>query len=107
MSKQGFNSVSFVIDQEYVGFLDQLKLKIRNAQIKAAQSVNRELVQLPWFHAVLLMQRVKNMEQRNWYANQAIKNGCSRSVLELHIEQSLYKRQALTTEKVSKFVLEY
>lgn len=162
--------VSLMVNQDYVGFLTELKLKIRNAQIKAAQSVNHELVrlywdigneiiarqkgtkwgskflenlardlqsafpgmkgfsirnlklmrqfaqtyssleigqqpaaQLPWFHIVLLMQRIKDETQRNWYADQALKNGWSRSVLELHIEQILYERQALSSKKISNF----
>lgn len=149
----------------YADFFDQLKTKIRNAQVKAALSVNSELIKLywdmgksivemqqqegwkaevierlcedlqnafpgiqgfsrsnvfrmrafyleylrvaqavrllnelpifkiPWGHNVLLMQRIKNTEQRLWYAEQTIQHGLSRNALEDWIASKAYKRQ--------------
>ena len=42
------------------------------------------------------MQVVKNKPERDWYAQQTIKNGWSRSVLEMQIESGLYERQGIS-----------
>lgn len=59
--------------------------------------------QLPWGHIVRLMQMIKDGVEREWYAQQTIKNGWSRSVLEMQIESELYQRQAVTTKKISNY----
>jgi len=65
----------------------------------AKQSVS----QLPWGHVVRLMQMIKNDMEREWYAQQTIKNGWSRSVLEMQIESELYGRQAESNKKINNF----
>lgn len=60
--------------------------------------------QLPWGHIIVLMQQVKDPEARNWYAENALKNGIARSVLIIQIEQSLYERQGKHAHKVTNFV---
>lgn len=59
--------------------------------------------QLPWGHIIRLMQAVKDPIKREWYIDQTIKHGWSRSVLEMQIETNLYQRQAIPTDKVSNF----
>lgn len=59
--------------------------------------------QLPWGHIVRIMQMIKDGTQREWYAAQTIKNGWSRSVLEMQIESQLYDRQAITSKKTSNY----
>jgi predicted nuclease of restriction endonuclease-like (RecB) superfamily len=59
--------------------------------------------QLPWGHIVRLMQMVKSDVEREWYAQQTIKNGWSRSILEMQIESELYRRQAGTAKKISNY----
>lgn len=39
--------------------------------------------QLPWGHIVRLMQTVDNPQVREWYAEQSLKNGWSRPILEV------------------------
>ena len=65
---------------------------------KIAQAARQIVEQLPifnipWFHNVILIQKLKNNEERLWYAQKAIENGWSRSMLELWIESNLYRRQ--------------
>lgn len=48
---------------------------------------------IPWGHNVVLMQKIKEKEKRLWYAQQAIENGWSRSMLGMWIESDLYSRQ--------------
>lgn len=158
------------LDATYIEFLSNLKQRIQTAQLKAARSLNSELLklyweigkeiilrqedtkwgskflenlakdlqtafpgmqgfsprnlkfmrqfaayyptldfgkqpasQLPWAHIIILMQKVKNPEIREWYASSAIEYGWSRSTLELHLGQDLYTRQGIPAEKVSNF----
>lgn len=144
----------------YGSFLQNVKEQIRRAQVKAALSVNRELVllywqigreilirqasegwgtkvieqlakdlktefpemtglsrtnllymrsfasaypdeaivhqaggQIPWKHNCVLLDKIKDPEQRLWYIQQTITNGWSRNVLVLQIESRLFDRQ--------------
>ncbi|HEY9695861.1 MAG TPA: PDDEXK nuclease domain-containing protein [Trichocoleus sp.] len=145
---------------EYDRFLQDLKERIRSAQVRAALAVNRELVllywqigqeiltrqqqqgwgakvvnrlakdlqkefpeikgfsarnvqymrtfaeaypdqqimqqlaaQIPWFHNCVLLQKVKDPQERLWYIQKTIEQGWSRNVLVLQIESGLYQRQ--------------
>ena len=49
--------------------------------------------QLPWFHIVLLLTKISDPTQREWYAQQTIQNGWSRSTLESNIKNRLHQRQ--------------
>ena len=48
---------------------------------------------IPWGHNMVLIDRVKNVKERLWYAHKAIENGWSRDVLETWIDSDLYSRQ--------------
>lgn len=48
---------------------------------------------IPWWHNVILVEKVKNLDEREWYARRAVENGCSRSILKMWIETDLYHRQ--------------
>jgi predicted nuclease of restriction endonuclease-like (RecB) superfamily len=50
------------------------------------------IVNIPWGHNVLLIEKIKNMEERLWYAEQTIKHGLSRAALEDWIRSKAYKR---------------
>ena len=148
------------LPQNYDTLLEDLKTRIRQAQVKAALAVNRELVllywqigkdilarqaqegwgarvitrlsadlrkafpgmkglssrnllymrafsdaygdeqivqqlaaQIPWFHNCVLIDKVKDPEQRKWYINKTIESGWSRNVLVHHIDSRLYERE--------------
>jgi predicted nuclease of restriction endonuclease-like (RecB) superfamily len=148
------------LSNDYDNFLHELKERIRNAQVRAALAVNRELVmlywqigqeiltrqqqqgwgakvisklakdlqkafpemkgfsrtnllymrafaeaypdeqivqqaagQIPWFHNCMLLDKVKDAEERLWYIQQTIQHGWSRSVLTQRVESGLYRRQ--------------
>lgn len=61
--------------------------------------------QLPWGHIVRLMQTTKDGSIRNWYAEKAIENGWSRSVMEMQIESKLFERQSDNKLKTNNFSL--
>ena len=50
--------------------------------------------QLPWFHIVVLITKLDDPVQREWYAQQAVQQGWSRTTLSLHIKNRLHLRQA-------------
>lgn len=159
-----------MIDKDYVVLLNQLKEKIRSAQLKAALAVNSELIQLywyigkriiekqryaewgsklieilsrdlqnafpetqgfsvrnlkymrqfaatysdliigqqlvaqlPWGHVVVLV-RIKEDQEREWYIQQTLEQSWSRHILESNIKNELYQRQALPNQKASNFL---
>ncbi len=58
---------------------------------------DKELVQrvaalIPWRNNQLLLDKIKDTNQRVWYAEQNIKNGWSRDVLAVQIETALHNR---------------
>jgi Uncharacterized conserved protein len=60
------------------------------------------LAQIPWFHHCILMDKIKNLDERLWYINATIENGWSRNILSMQIESDLYKRQ-VTAKKITNF----
>ena len=55
--------------------------------------VQQAAAQIPWFHNCVLLDKVKQPEERKWYVGQTIAYGWSRSILEHQIETKLYQRQ--------------
>ena len=64
--------------------------------------VQQAVAQIPWGHNIILLDKVKNIEERKWYIKQSIINGWSRSLLTMQIESKLYERQVIA-EKVTNF----
>ncbi len=51
------------------------------------------VAQIPWGHNIALLEKVDKIEKRLWYAQEAVENGWSRSMLVMWIESDLYSRQ--------------
>jgi predicted nuclease of restriction endonuclease-like (RecB) superfamily len=49
--------------------------------------------QLPWFHIVTLLTKVKTSELQEWYARETIQQAWSRETLEIQIKNQLHLRQ--------------
>ena len=60
------------------------------------------ILHIPWFHNILLLQKLKNNEERLWYAQKAIEHGWSRILLETWIESDLYHREGKATNNFKK-----
>ncbi len=60
--------------------------------------VQGPLAQLPWYHQLALLEKLRDPEQRLWYAAAAIDQGWSRAILAYQIETRLHERsgQAVT-----------
>lgn len=63
------------------------------AQLPAVPEGQPLVAQIPWAHNVLIMQRVKNKTDRQWYMAQTLANGWSRNVLLLMIKSEAHARQ--------------
>lgn len=55
--------------------------------------VQEVLAQLPWYHQIALLDKLKISSERRWYVQQAVDNGWSRNVLAMQIETRLLERQ--------------
>lgn len=76
--------------------LQQPAAKI-SASAKAPQPVTKLrdglLWSIPWFHHVVLMEKVKDLSTRRWYMEQTLVNGWSRNILSMQIEAQAHARQ--------------
>lgn len=64
--------------------------------------VQQLVAQIPWGHNIILLDKIKNADERLWYINQTIENAWSRNILSMQIDSKLYKRQ-VTTKKLNNF----
>ena len=55
--------------------------------------VQAVLAQLPWYHQLALLDKLKSANERRWYAAKAIEHNWSRNVLVIQIETRLLERQ--------------
>ncbi|HEY9880012.1 MAG TPA: PDDEXK nuclease domain-containing protein [Leptolyngbyaceae cyanobacterium] len=55
--------------------------------------VQRCVGQLPWRHNIALLEKLKDPQERLWYAQKTLENGWSRDILVMQIETNLFKRQ--------------
>ena len=55
--------------------------------------VQEVLAQLPWYHQLALLDKLKTADERRSYAQKAIENNWSRNVLVMQIETRLLERQ--------------
>jgi len=58
---------------------------------------------LPWTHNYLLIEKIKDSDKRIWYAQKAIENSWSKTVLDHQIDLQLYERQSDNTKKLTNF----
>lgn len=66
-------------------------------QVPLAQNKNElvqvSLAQIPWYHHISLLTKVKDLAERVFYLLETAKNGWSRDTMLLQIKSDLYKRQ--------------
>jgi predicted nuclease of restriction endonuclease-like (RecB) superfamily len=64
--------------------------------------VQEPLAQIPWYHHIGLLDKLKSPAERLWYANQVIAGGWSRSILDLQIGKEAHKRQGKALNNFKK-----
>lgn len=57
-----------------------------------SEFVQGVLAQLPWYHQLALLDKLRTMDERRWYAAKAIEHNWSRNVLVIQIETRLRER---------------
>ena len=57
------------------------------------QIVQQVVGQIPWGHNLMILDKVKDLAARRWYAQQVTTNGWSRNILAMQIQSQLYQRQ--------------
>lgn len=60
------------------------------------------VAKLPWSHNIILIDKVKDINIRKWYAEKCYENGWKKTVLSHQIDLGLYERQALA-QKLTNF----
>lgn len=60
------------------------------------------VAKLPWTHNCILLEKIKDDNIRNWYAEKCIENGWAKTVLDHQIDLQLYERQVIA-EKLTNF----
>ena len=77
------------------GFSPRNLRRMRNFYIEYKDISNWPLAvaNLPWTHNYILIEKVKNVNKRFWYAAKCLENGWSKTVLIHQIESDLYQRQ--------------
>lgn len=78
---------------EMKGFSSRnLKYMRAFAEAYSDEIVQQAAAQIPWFHNCVLLDKVKDAQERLWYTRQTVEHGWSRNVLVHQIEGGLYRR---------------
>lgn len=67
-----------------------------------AQIFDLPVFSIPWGHNAVILEKLKNPEERLWYAQKAIENLWSRNVLESSIRTKLHKREGKAVTNFAK-----
>lgn len=74
--------------------LTNIKYMVQFAKEYPDFTISQQAVgQIPWGHNILLLQKLKTIEERLWYANKTIENGWSREVLLHWLDSGLHRRE--------------
>lgn len=66
------------------------------------QFVPQSVAQLPWGHNRLIITKIKDIDEAEFYCNETIKNGWDRDTLEIQIENKLYNKLGLADNNFSQ-----
>lgn len=75
---------------QLTGQLDNVIVQQAAAQLPMPLQV---IFGLPWFHHIVLIEKLKDLPIRYWYARQALEQGWSRDTLILQIKNGVHQRQ--------------
>lgn len=65
--------------------------------------LQHHVAKLPWTTITTIMDKIKDEQERLWYAEKTLENLWSRTILEHQIATDLYNRQALLDNKISNY----
>lgn len=75
------------------GFVQTPSAQLKNTDIQPVEIVQTLSAQLPWSHHQLLLDKIKDIQERLFYIQKSIENGWSRNILAEQISTKLYERQ--------------
>ena len=87
---------ALVAQSEPDGKVPQAAAKLPSAEKvpqAAAQIPESLIASIPWFHHIILIEKVKDLSVRQWYMQQTLANGWSRNVLAMMIDGAAHRRQ--------------
>ncbi len=103
---QGFSSGNiWRMRALYVSYFEQSQILAQPVRELTSVILPQAVAEIPWGHNVTLLEKLKNTNERLWYAEQTIENGWSRNVLIHQIESGLYKRQGKAITNFPKTLL--
>ncbi len=84
----------FLFWQQLVGELNIQKSQqlVGEFEIENTKLIVSQILQIPWGHNIVIIQKCKTIEEALYYVQNTIKNGISRNVLIHQIETNLYAR---------------
>jgi predicted nuclease of restriction endonuclease-like (RecB) superfamily len=79
------------LENKQVTDMPQTAAELEN--ILPASLTTELILGLPWFHHIILIEKIKHLPTRLWYARQAIDQGWSRDTLSTQIKNKAHERQ--------------
>lgn len=62
-------------------------------EVSTDEKVQMASAQIPWSHNLIILDKVKNTNERLWYMQKCVENGWSVNILEIQINNKLYERE--------------
>ena len=78
-------------DSEPTSILSQPAAKLKGLSVPGLPA--ESLFGIPWFHHVILIEKIKDLSTRLWYARQTLEHGWSRDTLTAQIKSRAHERQ--------------
>lgn len=98
----------FVVAYPKFTILQRSVAKLNNTNKNLSVTILQQAVaKLPWGHDCTLLDKLKQPEERLFYAQKAIQNGWTRAMLINQIESGLHKRQGTLTNNFSNALPAY
>ena len=109
--KYGSNFINYLSTSLKIDFPDATGFSPRNlARMRKFYDTYKDLsnlppavAKLPWTHNSILVERIRDLNKRIWYAEKCIENGWNKVVLDHQIDLDLYERQADNTKKMTNY----
>lgn len=85
-----------------VFYMRSFFLTYEKIQQAVGQFDSLPIFNIPWGHNIVLMQKVKEDDERLWYASKSIEHGLSRSMLDTWIKSDLFRREGKAVTNFNK-----
>lgn len=86
----------------YLAYRSSTPILAQPARELSDSILPQPVAEIPWYHNVILVEKVKDLDERLWYAAKTVEHGWSRAVLTVQIESDLYHRQGKAINNFAK-----